>query len=497
MVYCGKPSPACYSCRRRRIKCDRKQPGCTQCSKISIDCPGYRNPLDLSFRSENDNVIRRAQASYQTAPRKKRSRPVFQWHVDITNQDKLSRNDSLTNLRSFAEPEICSPLSLIPEDIGTSYFMTSYVPGSHYDYLPALYTHSRSHSALHTIIYATSMASLSREIMEPRFMELARKHYTKALELTNHALADVSTAIKDSTLVSVMLLSLFEAMVWDGNLTPTNWTIHTQGALALVKLRGAKQFQTEIGRRLFTQVSNNILVGCIQRKQHLPPEFINLASTASPFYEPQDPKRTLATILADLVHFLAFTSSQTLTPAETISKATYLDQKILSITQSLPPTWHYTETDLPSHNPDVYGTKIYTYPHHNTAQLWNSYRMLRILLNEIIHDSASLATNSPALFQTNALSNIKLMATQICASIPQFTRRSPREVDYKACIATLLWPLAAVRGASRAEEGAKKYARERLGWLKREVGIMGEAEEAGSEEGRGDALQDGYGYCIL
>lgn len=106
MVYCGKPSKGCSNCRERKIRvglnalasrslelfelldpssfelrassfellellascayapqCDQKEPGCGQCSKRAIECPGYRNIVDLMFRDESNHVIKKATAA--------------------------------------------------------------------------------------------------------------------------------------------------------------------------------------------------------------------------------------------------------------------------------------------------------------------------------------------------------------------------------------------------------------------------------------------------
>ncbi|KAG0649215.1 AM-toxin biosynthesis regulator 1 [Hyphodiscus hymeniophilus] len=57
MVYCGKPSLGCASCRQRKTRCDKVTPSCGQCVRAERECPGYRNQLDLMFRSENNAVI--------------------------------------------------------------------------------------------------------------------------------------------------------------------------------------------------------------------------------------------------------------------------------------------------------------------------------------------------------------------------------------------------------------------------------------------------------
>src|SRR6187399_3606194 len=43
-------------------QCDEREPGCGQCEKRQQLCPGYRNMMDLMFRDESSQVIKKAKA---------------------------------------------------------------------------------------------------------------------------------------------------------------------------------------------------------------------------------------------------------------------------------------------------------------------------------------------------------------------------------------------------------------------------------------------------
>ncbi|KAF5590590.1 negative acting factor [Fusarium pseudocircinatum] len=77
MVYCGKPSGGCSTCRRRKIRCDQKEPACTQCEKKNQPCPGYRNLVDLMFRDESSHVIKKAVKTRARSNQSQKS-PVYQ-----------------------------------------------------------------------------------------------------------------------------------------------------------------------------------------------------------------------------------------------------------------------------------------------------------------------------------------------------------------------------------------------------------------------------------
>ncbi|KAI0189682.1 hypothetical protein F4808DRAFT_445297 [Astrocystis sublimbata] len=76
-------------------------------------------------------------------------------------------------------------------------------------------------------------------------MRFAYARHAAALAKTQNALASPNLVIRDSTLLSVLLLALFEALVF-------------AGSTALLSIRGKGQFDTALGQRLFVHCSGNL-----------------------------------------------------------------------------------------------------------------------------------------------------------------------------------------------------------------------------------------------
>lgn len=85
MVYCGKPSANCASCRAKRrqvrvlsvstlrgckcvllLQCDRAIPTCSQCKRSGDSCPGYRGTSHFVFRNETNRVIARSKTRVES-----------------------------------------------------------------------------------------------------------------------------------------------------------------------------------------------------------------------------------------------------------------------------------------------------------------------------------------------------------------------------------------------------------------------------------------------
>src|SRR6201999_947863 len=105
----------------------------------------------------------------------------------------------------------------------------------------------------------------------------------------NAALSSSNTAILDRSLISVLLLGLYEAISFSARQSPGSWTAHTLGAIELIRLRGTKQLRTELGTRLFLQTCNNIRASCIPRGVVVPDEFLELYDNFKEFLNPRIP----------------------------------------------------------------------------------------------------------------------------------------------------------------------------------------------------------------
>lgn len=434
--------------------------------------------------------MKRAEKQYknaaQNAERLKQAQKDYDDDDDSWESCSSSDSTALTRRSPFKKPTWTMDQAL--NDVAVAHFMSSYVPGSYFDYLPQLYGKLGSTTVLPATIHAASIASLARDLGQKDIMKMARQSYAHALLETNTALVDPKTALDDATLVSVLLLTLFEAIVWESKHIPDNWTTHAKGALALVKLRGAGQFDTYIGRKLFTQVANITCVNSMRTRARLPQELADLVAAANTTtYESETPRYRLATMTQEVSHFLADLDEGLLTVQEVIDTATLIDSKYIAFCETFPPEWRYQEIRLTKRLPGVHGWTYHRYPNTRVAKAWNTTRMTRILLNEVrFHHSRKLDPSPYAMaVECDATATIQRMATDIAASIPQFTRPSSladddfsfpstrvpdtwehtmgdKGMSPKAAAAALMWPVSVIRSTSICSEDLREFAKEQL-----------------------------------
>ena len=118
-----------------------------------------------------------------------------------------ARNNTL--LRGFSVPL---------EDQATCYFFYNFVsqdPSSLQTYshvMPTVYRQSSSFNALPNIIEAIGLAGVSNVKQAPQLMAAAGVKYARALRAITASIQDSKEASTDQTLITVMLLGLFEVL---------------------------------------------------------------------------------------------------------------------------------------------------------------------------------------------------------------------------------------------------------------------------------------------
>jgi hypothetical protein len=262
---------------------------------------------------------------------------------------------------------------------------------------------------------------------------MARQSYINALQLTNAALQSKEMATKDVTLLAVLLLDLFEKITKTTPRSYESWTKHINGALALSNLRGTDQFRTTLGIRMFVQLTSTILISCVQRDVQPPAEFTTLRNLASRYMDTSDPKWQYSSLVMRFVGFRVAMKNGNLAGSELIDAAKELDEGFQSILDNMPPVWQHDviNTSRNTDPKDVYEDYFHVFPDHRITHISNNIRLSRILLNETIREQCRVALNlsyqDALLFDYSAQiqrseDTIAFLATDICASVPQYTR---------------------------------------------------------------------------
>lgn len=250
-------------------QCDKEVPQCGQCIRTREICRGYRDEWDLIFRDQTKHTIQRSRKARETS-----------------------------RVSTRATPLIPPTRGLHPslEEIGVSYFLRDFVAGGrapsrgYLTYIPMVYSADAEHPAFVASIAAVGLAALASR--QPELRVCARAKYSEAIRHVNQALASPAESVKDSTLMAVISLGVFEHI---SNFE--SWVRHVKGAAALVVARGKSQFARRPAILMFNQVRADMATACIQTVQPFPAELQELQEEATKYTDRLDAS-WLAGILA-------------------------------------------------------------------------------------------------------------------------------------------------------------------------------------------------------
>jgi len=350
-----------------------------------VVCAGYRDPYQLRIKNESEAIRRKALS--------KESSPVHRPHSLSLSLDVQARDA----------------------------FFAYYVTGTTktWDFLKPFYHPTDSPEHLTLTIDAVSLAYLSHQLYSDAALIAARQRYIAALQMTNKALQCPKVATKNTTLLTTLLLDLFEKITNNEPRVIQSWSGHVKGSLALVELRGLDQFQDATTVRVLVRLSTNFLINCVATANPVPKELKELRGYTGKLLNADDPKWRLMDLMVEYIDLQAEISRSHLSVSNAVQKSRGLDKKYEALSLDVPPLWQYkttlvdrTSERIFEHYYDIYGDRHIT-------QTWNVLRLVRILLNEFIlaHDLEVGAT--PMLAQT-AIKNIEKMGRDICASMPQY-----------------------------------------------------------------------------
>ncbi|KXH41136.1 C6 zinc finger domain-containing protein [Colletotrichum simmondsii] len=501
MVFLGRPSEACYPCRKGRLR---------------IVCPGYRDPSEFYFRDETANAAFKVQ---NRKPRRRLPAKTKQQSQSVAEADAQKQHagssgtptiaatprqavGTLVNHWSPSSSSSSTPpsdgevvryrtISSPIEDLARTYFMTDYIATSPFDYLPKLCPYGLTgNDAMSASILAASFASLSLKISDPKLMKQARVQYASALCQTNQALSSPKLAVEDSTLAAVLLLGLFEAIVFSGQQSMDSWNQHTLGSVELLRLRGSQQFETALGRKLFVHSANNIRTSCAHSKTPVPTRFIALYDDAQPYLDHSDPFLRVTPVLdrvAMLRSRIAYLEDSE--RHEVLVEALDLDAATAKLGQEVSAEWRFTARDPYEKAPMTYKGISFRYPSLRALRYWNSLRIIRMFLNDLIWMQASLilaqgptsASVDYFAMQEAATRKMSTLVVEVLASCGEYLETT--EDRFSVTARCLIWPLSVIAEISITPPDARRFALDCLGRLSRDGRIPRPIEVANTMMG--------------
>lgn len=276
------------------------------------------------------------------------------------------------------------------------------------------------------------LASLAGVAHSPGLMKEARLKYIEAIHSTNKALRSAEDSVKDSSLLAITLLSVFESIT---SSSLGAWEKHVNGTVALIKLRGSDQFSTVQGIRLYAQATHAIISKCGIHGLALPQDLLDLDAEAAKYADLNDPAWRMHALMLSLTNLrAAWKADSGAEPQTMMTKALQLDKETQQMFTEASPAWNYQV--IHTGDPEFALTGCYhIYPNYMAAQIWNGMRTIRIVLNAIIRGTLLKGFSAkPPLFREpehtiqfqNSTDTLSQLQLEIIASTPQHMGRLPR-----------------------------------------------------------------------
>ncbi|KAK0625966.1 hypothetical protein B0T14DRAFT_89372 [Immersiella caudata] len=528
MVYGGRPSRGCRTCRSRRIKCDEGKPTCQQCAKSKRECGGYRSEFEIVHRDQTKSTVRRmrkaleGQSQTQKPPIATPSTSVFFVHEQSQLQTPAPSPQDPTEQRllQYQSPSPRPSLTIPIAQRASAFFASNFIlissantPHGFMEHLVPLLETTLPDSALSYAFNACAFAALGNRVSADNvdFPALSLKQHTNALARTQMALGDPATANTDATLASVLLLSLYESITATRNVGLLAWRSHIDGAVDIVKARGGRMMcSTRTGAHLFNAVRHLLLSRTLSAGV-LPPVgadyWVDEADTS---FISTCHRFVLKTseIRVEVSALLAGSrrGEERDRVVEMSKRVQALDHDIAAWLADLPPAYRFRTvcwieddntdsiTGAPHDRDEVFPGRIDVYPDYVTASAWNVARVTRMVLGSIgIRITAWLS--SPVDYRTTPeYSTWKAICAgniaEIIASVPyhlgwhakqkQLLETNPQlsgfvcgeEVPLKALPAFLLiWSLVCLKTHDATTDEQRVWAQRRLEFIADSVGI--------------------------
>ena len=358
-----------------------------------------------------------------------------------------------------------------------SYYAVGLNPG--YNALVPLYMQSQPDKHLAASVDAVSLAFLYFQHYSTQALTLSKRKYYTAIQILNEALKSDETVNRNSTLLSVLLLDLYEKFTNAKPRSSRSWMSHINGAIALVQSRGKEKLEDPIGLQLTERLNVNLQISCIAANMRFSPALLKLRSDLSQFVDTRCPQWLIADLTASYTDLRSAIQNGEVSGSDGLQLALQLDDRFRAFADSVPISWRPQRIHVDSISVRFLEQHFDKYPGFRVSQFWNVLRTFRILLNNTIRtfsrqmlDEASMTTSD------TATSEIDGLVSNICASAPQFTSpelfspaRKMHDATEKDQYQKLIFPLYIAGYYSSPASRAKPWVINQLDVIASNIGI--------------------------
>lgn len=392
----------------------------------------------MMFKNESDVVAKKAEKRYE-ALAKQKVLPLLK----KGGQEHGEESVQLVPWTGYPSPESMI-LEITPsiEDQAQGFFIANYVaqptivPRGQFEWVTELLSQPNPEEILTLSVNAASLAGLAISTKSSAIMQKARAAYVDALRVTNSALSVKKTAVKDSTLIAVIMLGMYENMAFQGKQSIQAWIKHVAGACTLLKLRGKEQFESSISRRIFHQFYGVVLLVALETGTPVHEGMHELYEALHPTSDYDVHGRQFTTRVVNVMYdAVNLNQDRFSNPVTMVNTALRIDLELEKIKGLMPSIWHFETVYLETSSNYQYGDSYHVYFDPWLAQMWNHLRSCRLYLYRIMRENITKASEQydPPLLAIDEMKPLKEAADEVMrttaagviASVPQISGMIP------------------------------------------------------------------------
>jgi len=284
-------SAGCFTCRRRKIRCDETRPHCRRCATHGVLCTGYRTeqPRGIEFKDQTALTKQRAKGEYHRMNEKGGTRRSSSSEknslVDTSSSTKTIRDlwdgpsillpqQSMCGGRNYGmvtPHQLSSPAANRSQLYGT--FLDIYLPKlvglDHFRFFLTLASTPTTLPALHEALDSLSLVTLGNMQKDAFLIQQSLRSYGRSLRALATAIARESRADRDELFAAVSVLSTCALFDDIGNHMGA-WCTHVEGSQRLIAGGGPKSIQSQLALLCFSNLKHAALcLALISREEPL------------------------------------------------------------------------------------------------------------------------------------------------------------------------------------------------------------------------------------
>lgn len=215
--------------------------------------------------------------------------------------------------------------------------------------------------------------------------------------LTTNAIQPPVEVNENRTLMSLLLLTVYERLInyGQGSISPSN--AHLRGALGLVLYQGDIQFNDPVRVNMLLGLMELVIIECLAHELDTPSDLLVLSSKIFDNAVASAPKWQFLKVLLEYAQ-LKELLRHGLSPDIAISWAERLECTLENLSQHLHPV---ASERQPGRRLRVSAAEsAISYPDDNIRRSWNNIRVIRLLLADVIREQCAVSLSSSDIPRT-------------------------------------------------------------------------------------------------